>query len=107
MTEASRTSPREICFIRAFANGHTGQVRDITDDGMKITLFGNLPLSTGESINVKIVPDESLKIPSFYIRGTVRWITNDKITVNFGFSFTRRGNLSVSTSLEKILRTWK
>ncbi|MDC7224839.1 MAG: PilZ domain-containing protein [Spirochaetales bacterium] len=107
LTDSTRAARRELCFIRAFVNGHTGQIRDITTEGMKIALFGHPPLSPEEKVNVKIIPDESLNIPSFYVRGTVRWVKKDPLTVNFGLSFTEGANMSVTLPLKQVINIWK
>ncbi|MDC7219684.1 MAG: PilZ domain-containing protein [Spirochaetales bacterium] len=107
MPDIVRTTSREQCFIRAFVNGYTGQVRDITREGMKIALFGDLKVCQKDTINVKIIPDESMKIPSFYLRGTVRWVKNESFTLILGFQYTTDANMSSVVYLNKILKIWK
>ena len=107
MIKKTRASDRDLCFIRAFANNHTGQVRDITSRGMRIALFGQPEIIKGDSINVKIIPDESEGIDSFYIRGTVRWVKRGESLVNFGLHYTDEANMSALLPLKKILEHWE
>ena len=107
MTKKTRTDDRDICFIRAFANGHSGQVRDITYRGMKIALFGQPDIKKGDPVNVRLIPEESLKIDSFYVRGTIRWVKREAALVNFGFHFTEEANMSALVPLREIIGIWR
>ncbi len=107
MDKIIRSIKRDTCFIRAFANGHTGQIRDINTRGMKVALFGHPLIGKGDSINIKVVPDEETGLEPFYVRGRVMWVKGERRLVNFGIHYSDEGNMSVLRSLRKIIRTWR
>ncbi|MBN2626904.1 MAG: PilZ domain-containing protein [Spirochaetales bacterium] len=107
MNELTRAARRDRCFIRAFANGHSGQIRDINGKGMKISLFGRPEIAGGEQVNVKIIPDDMLGLKPFYVRGTVRWVRREDNLVNFGLQYSDGANMSAVLPLKKLIRTWR
>lgn len=72
-----RLENREWCFSRVLINQVPGQLRDINQGGIKVALIQELDLPQDEDLEILIIPEDSLRLPSFCINGSVKWKRQD------------------------------
>lgn len=96
----SKRKDRDICFLHVIVEECPGQVRNINSDGMKIFLLAHPPIHENEEYDFKIIPDESLGIKLFSIKGIVRWKKEDTHGTNFGIELNKRELARMGETLE-------
>lgn len=107
MNQNHRNTEREICFARVIIQEIPGQLRDINAQGIKVVLIAESSLKTEGTAQVQILPDETLNIADFQLKGEVKWVKNDTFGQLIGIQREPFDDPNLENSFNKLLEYYR
>lgn len=79
MKNHERILKRELGYSKIWIKNYNipGYLRDLNELGIKLDIPVDLYIKEGESLSLVVIPEESIKIPSFELTAEVRWYKKD------------------------------
>ena len=81
----NRTVFRKHCYSKALIENIPGYLRDITEEGFKITTLNPLRMKPNEIIRITLIPEESLQLETINITAELRWEKTTSVYFYYGF----------------------